>query len=378
MSHDSKSRFARMNRSALALTVSAMMMTGLVGGLPAFAQATIPPLKLSETCAKLDKVRIANTGHVLIFLGGNMAKTSGIFKKLCLDVEFINTNAQVEGLLSGQLEFIEPNTMEAVKVFAANKSVIGVAPMLRCYTNSLVVRKAVAERLGLTRQSPLEDRLKALKGLRLGVTNISQGAGLWVLLLLNEGKIAFSDVSIHQLDDAPGMMAAFRTGQLDALSSGSPAGEQLENDGVGYRLITGPGGDYPAFGPQSGFPYTSIITTGAYAKANPDIVTRVVAGYMWANAKIQSDKEGVRATTKTTMFPNLQEPVFNAAYDFTYPCFAGAEDRFTQGHFESVVRIANLGRKNAGLPEVTRVKMNDILTNEFIDRATPLLQELMK
>lgn len=357
----------------ISLALALVASTCIAAALPAAAQTAAP-----ANCETVDKVQIANTGHVLIFLAGNMAKTSGIFEKLCLDLEIVTTNTQVEGLLSGALEFIEPNTMEAVKTFAVNRHLIAVAPMLRCYTNSLVVRKDIVERLGLTRDSPLQERIEALRGLRFGVTNLGQGAGLWVLLLLDEGGLSLGDVQVHQLDNAPGMIAAFRTDQIDVLSSGSPAGEQLEADGLGYRLITGPGGDYPEFGPQSGFPYTSVMTSRAYAEANPDIVTRVVAGYLWANAEIQTNREAVKVEARTNMFPNLPEAVFDEAFDFTYPCLAGPQDRYTEQDFESVVRIANLGRANAGLPLVEAIEMNDIMTNDFVERAQALVEQLRK
>jgi NitT/TauT family transport system substrate-binding protein len=288
----------------------------------------------------------------------------------------ITLNAQVEGLIGKQVDFIESNSMEPVKTHAAGRHLLAVAPMLACYTNSFVVRKEVVERFKLTRESPLKDRLAALKGMKIGVTNLSQGAGLWVLLLLDEAGLTAKDVKLNQLDNAPGMMAAFRTAQIDALSSGSPPGEQLESEGLGYRLITGPGGDFPGFGPESRFPYTSIMTTRQFALDNPELVQRVVAGFMWANARVQSERPAVRDSTRKTMFPKLPEPVFDQAFDFTYPCFAKPEDRFTQTSFDRVLRVANLGRKAGGLPPVTKIRMDDIMTNRFLDSVADVVKTI--
>jgi NitT/TauT family transport system substrate-binding protein len=352
------------------LAAACAVVLALFGQQPALGQPGAPdlkPLEVPSQCAKKDKVRIANTGHVLIYVAGQYAKATGIFDRLCLDVEMVTLNAQVEGLIGRQVDFIESNTMEPVKTHAAGRHLLAVAPMLACYTNSFVVRKEVVDRFKLTRESPLKDRLAALKGLRIGVTNLSQGAGLWVLLMLDEAGLSAKDVKLNQLDNAPGMMAAFRTGQIDALSSGSPPGEQLESEGLGYRLITGPGGDFPGFGPDSRFPYTSIMTTRQFALDNPELVQRVVAGFMWANARVQSERQTVRDSTRKTMFPKLNEKVFDQAFDFTYPCFAQPDDRFTQASFDRVLRVANLGRKAGGLPPVTRIRMDDIMTNRFLD-----------
>jgi len=367
-----------MPRFAAVATAAVLSLAGFAASAPATAQpaAALKPLEIPARCDKRDKVRIANTGHVLIYVASELARASKIFDRLCLDVEIINTNSQVEGLLSRQLDFIESNSMEPVKTHAVGRNLLSVAPMLSCYTNSLVVRKEVAERLKLARTSPLKERLAGLKDLRVGVTNLSQGAGLWVLLLLDEAGLSAKDVRLHQLDNAPGMMAAFRTGQIDALSSGSPPGEQLEAEGLGVRLITGPGGDFPGFGPESKFPYTSIITTRQYAQENPDVVLRITAAFMWANAQIQADKDGVRERVRQVMFPKLPEAVYREAYDFTYPCFARPEDRFTQASFERIVRVANLGRKAGGLPAVTNIRMDDIMTNRFLEAAAPAVARL--
>ena len=353
---------------ALAATGSAVAQTA--------PPASLKPLIIPTHCDKKDKVRIANTGHVLIYVASALAQTSKIFDRLCLDVEIITTNSQVEGLLSKQLDFIESNSMEPVKTHAANRNLLAVAPMLSCYTNSFVVRKEIVDKHKLTRNSPLKDRLAALRDMRIGVTNLSQGAGLWVLLLLDEAGLTSKDVKLHQLDNAPGMMAAFRSSQIDALSSGSPPGELLESEGLGYRLITGPGGDFPGFGPASGFPYTSIITTRQFAQENSDVVLRVVAAYMWANAQIQADRNAVRDSVRKTMFPKLAEAVYNDAFSFTYPCFAKPSDRFTQASFDRVLRVANLGRKAGGLPQVTKITMDDIMTNRFLDAAAPVVSQL--
>lgn len=363
----------------LAAVVAAVLVAAAVVAPTARAQpgaAPLKPLEVPARCDKRDKVRIANTGHVLIYVASELARTSKIFDRLCLDVEIVTTNAQVEGLLSRQLDFIESNSMEPVKTHAVGRNLLSVAPMLGCYTNALVVRKEVADRLKVTRTSPLKERLAALRDLRIGVTNLSQGAGLWVLLLLDEAGMTAKDVRLHQLDNAPGMMAAFRTQQIDALSSGSPPGEQLEAEGLGVRLITGPGGDFPGFGPDSKFPYTSLITTRQYAQDNPDLVLRVTAAFMWANAQIQADKDGVRERVRQVMFPKLPEPVYREAYDFTYPCFARPEDRFTQASFDRVLRVANLGRKAGGLPPVTAIRMDDVMTNRFLEAAAPAIPRL--
>jgi hypothetical protein len=76
------------------------------------------------------------------------------------------------------------------------------------------------------------------------------------------------------------------------------------------------------------------------------------------------------------MFPKLAEAVYNDAFGFTYPCFAKPSDRFTQASFDRVLRVANLGRKAGGLPQVTKITMDDIMTNRFLDAAAPVLSQL--
>ena len=127
---------------------------------------------------------------------------------------------------------------------------------------------------------------------------------------------------------------------------------------------------------QASLGVASVAEFIQYAQANPDIVLRMTAAFMWANAKIQRDREEVRETARKTMFPNLPEAVYREAFDFTYPCFALPTDRFTQPAFERVLRVANLGRKAAGLPQVTKIAMDDIMTNRFLEAAAPAVSKL--
>ena len=82
-----------MPRFAAVATAAVLSLAGFAASAPATAQpaAALKPLEIPARCDKRDKVRIANTGHVLIYVASELARASKIFDRLCLDVKIINT-----------------------------------------------------------------------------------------------------------------------------------------------------------------------------------------------------------------------------------------------------------------------------------------------
>jgi len=88
--------------------------------------------------------------------------------------------------------------------------------------------------------APLADKVKALKGKKIGITGPGSGTeALLVYLLKQQGLSAKTDVTLVNLGaDASASIGALKAGRVDALSFFQPIGQQAETTNVG-RIFKG-------------------------------------------------------------------------------------------------------------------------------------------
>ncbi len=103
-----------------------------------------------------------------------VADAEGYFKAENLDLKIVEVESgtdSVAALVSGNAQFADIGFDDLIGLSQkGEKSLVMVHNILSRVTLTLVMRNDVAQRLGVTRSSPLERRWASLKGLRLGIT----------------------------------------------------------------------------------------------------------------------------------------------------------------------------------------------------------------
>lgn len=159
-------------------------------------------------------------------------------------------------------------------LIAQRKPIILFANLLANDPINLVVRAEVAARLKLDPTAPLVERLKSLRGLRIGVAN-EPPRRLRILFAL-AGMDCARDIRMTII---PGeeQSAAFRTGTVDALYTHTPYLEEALVGSGGVLMINQSSGEVL---PLSHGEIHSLAATRDYAAAHPEVlraVTRAVA-----------------------------------------------------------------------------------------------------
>jgi NitT/TauT family transport system substrate-binding protein len=135
-------------------------------------------------------------------------------------------------------------------------------------------------RVGTSRGSPLEARLKALKGARVGASTIGGGPAQYTRYLARSaGLDPERDMQIVAVGFGAARMAALRTKQVDVTVGSAPESDQVELEGFGALYIDCTH-DVPLF---REFPYTVAIVTPQLANDQPDIVRRIAQTLGQAN-----------------------------------------------------------------------------------------------
>jgi len=263
-------------------------------------------------------VRIAVGGDSLSYSTAWTARGAGLFEKAGLDVTWSptvpNAAQSMAVLLGGETDVLQGNFTTAMAAAVAGRDVKVFAAGAVGYTNFIVVSKAKADefaKTGVTAQSPIADRIRALRGLRIGT---GSAAGPGPIALQKALKTVGMDIArdVKSIDIAPDpSLAAFRAGQLDANMGSVPNAVIAVLDGTGVMWISGPSGEVTVWNDA----YMQVwMTTGTYAKANPEVLRRILAGLELTTDMIENDPDKALAALKLK-FSDLNAEVLKASFD---------------------------------------------------------------
>src|SRR3954470_22846927 len=142
----------------------------------------------------------------------------------------------------------------------------------RILTLSVVLRKAIVDKMGLTRESPIDARLKALTQLgTIGATGPGAASEIIIRFLVSKAggdptKLKFVYIG------APELPAALMNNVIDAYALSPPSAEVTEPSGKGYVLIPLGKGEVAEL---TDYPYEVLMVRPDYVEANPKIATAV-------------------------------------------------------------------------------------------------------
>jgi NitT/TauT family transport system substrate-binding protein len=186
---------------------------------------------------------------------------------------------------------------------------------------NIVLHKALAEKAGLTATSPILDRFRALKGLKIGVTGAGSATHQVAQYALKAaGLNPERDATIVFVNSNEDMSAAYMSNRVDAVVTANPASDQLARDGS-YLLVDGAAGAYPAL---KGMAHIVLVGKKRWISAEPERTTRLLAAIKSAELAIHDDKMAAKARglVHAKYFPQLDKAVFESAWESVRPAVA--------------------------------------------------------
>jgi NitT/TauT family transport system substrate-binding protein len=224
-----------------------------------------------------------------------VAKDDGLFAKEGLKVNIVEVesgNDSIAALASGKAQFADVGFEDLAEMRKeGDDSVIMARDILDRVTLTLVMRKQVAEQKGVTAQSPLADRLRALKGLKIGIT--SPGAPTDTYMRYYLGSVGLNperDVQMVALGGGSALLAALEKGQIDAYHLSPPTPYVAAEKGFGVVLIDGPKGEVPEL---DRYDYTAFATSRQWAEENKDTAVAFSRAITAATQKVKSRPDAV-------------------------------------------------------------------------------------
>ena len=260
-----------------------------------------PTIVLGQGSAK--PLRITHAVTSLAYMQSYIAQQNGYFSEAGFAPKIIDTGGggpDVQLVLGGRAELTVNDGAQILPALAQGQKLICVLGLLNRSIVNATISKAAAQKIGLTEATSFKERIKLLKGLKIGVTRA--GALTWQLArfnLVSAGLDPDKDAQVVAIGGPPALAAALDNGAIDVMYISMPIGDKLVGEGKAISFVNNAKGDDPKL---SNFLMEGLWTTPEYLTANRSTVAAAVGAYKKASQFIrESTSEAIVASLKPTL-----------------------------------------------------------------------------
>jgi len=310
----------------------------------------------------LRKVRITQAVASFAFLPVDVAKRAGFFAREGLEVEQIETRGggpDLAALLSGGVEF---NAAAGTYQFSTIKQKRQLLNVCNFYHRNLIqvaMRNATADRLRITPQTSFGEKVKALKGLTIGITRPGALTDVQARYVVHQaGLDPDKDTRIVAIGGGAALVAALERGDVDVIFISIPFAEIAIQRGRAIMFINNAAGEDPTISP---FMMENIFVLPDFAGKNPEVVTGFVRALMRAMELMGKSETKLIADLVNLDFPTVERDVMILGVRSVLPAM-NPSCLLSRKAVENTLRVVRE-------KEMTVDQVMVTFTNEFVRRA---------
>ena len=227
------------------------------------------------TAAAKDKMTIVMSSWGVLYWPTLTAEQLGYFSDEGIDTEMVRTGGGTKSLaavVGGDAQVNVGAPASAFRAHVKGSDVIVIAPSIAQYADNLVMSTAWAKKNNLSETSSYQDKLKALKGMTVGVASMGGGASQLVELLAKEARLDVQrDLTVTAMNTGEAMIAAIGQNRIDGFVFPSPVSDDaIRNHGAKMMFHTSAG----EVKQLEGFVYIGLVVRKSWVEANPDLSVR--------------------------------------------------------------------------------------------------------
>ena len=311
------------------------------------------------------KVRFVTSSKVMCYLPRMVALDKNFFAEEGLDIEVINIpggSKAAAALLGGSADIVNLGLFHALKAARKGFDVVAFATPFNQWPHTYLMKPEMMKKKGITVNSTLDEKIKAMKGLKIGCTSPGSGTDLIPRLFLkNRGINPEKDVKIVPFGNQAAGIAAFERGLIDVFQWVSPIPELLEQKGVGTVIFSAPAGDIPEI---NGWAWDSYFTTRKYMEAHPDVILAFTKAIIKAINYIHNNEEGTLEIIGKR-WPDASPQLRKTSY-FNLRKAIPKNPRITKRGYQTSIDLLFSDIEGE---EKERVSYEKTVTNKFVDQA---------
>jgi NitT/TauT family transport system substrate-binding protein len=327
---------------------------------------------LATTGGMLPRARAQGLKKITIALGGDglhicaihIAMGCGAFKEEGLEVELVDVNSgprQVAALMGGSALFAPLGLIHAIKINAEGGTLTAAANMFAMLDLHVVLSKAAIAKAGITKDMPVDEKVRRMKGLRIGITSPGSTTDTMARTLFKaRGMDPDTTITLQPLGGGSNMLAALEKGATDGFVWSAPQPQIAEQKGLGEIVIDPFQRSVPEI---VDVPYEVMAINRATMKENDDVIRRSIRamtkGYKFAREKPDDTLKIMQAR-----FPNFDAEVLKAAWK-RYAEAVPKSPVITQAMYDNTARWLNITAKTP-----YNVKFEDAVTNAIAIQAS--------
>jgi len=292
-----------------------------------------------------------------------VAQSKGFFSAEKLDLDITSTGGggpDIRALIAGDVDFSFTTGDNVILAHQEGKRLVMVMSALNKVFINWAIHKETAKAKGVTESMPLAQKIKALKGVTVGVTNPGAlTAHLAAFVIRKAGYNPQQDVKIIPIGAGPTWLAALENRKVDVALTAPPVPETAISRGFAIMFINNAKGEDPSL-PE--FLMENLIARPETVNKDPDLVRRMVRALTRANQwAIKNGAEQVAGALKPFMAKTPPELLLTGAAA-VLPAL-NSDGRTSERSFQVTQDIL----EQAGILK-KRAPYDELVTNEFLTR----------
>lgn len=315
-----------------------------------------------------DKVTFATAAVTMLYLPIYVADVMGYFVQQRIDAEittFQSGATAFAAVLGGSANIYLGAPSTAISAIDRGSDAVIIGAVLTEFALDLVLNKQAAAKKGITASSTLEERLAALRGLRIGVSGAGSGTHQIAQYVLRQAKLdPERDATIVFVGSGPEMLTTLLSGRIDAVVTANPNSDLEVVKYGAVIMFHGAAGGYPGL---SGTPNVVLVTTRRWAGSVPDRTQRVLEALRLGEVGMKdlSVSDQARDRVHAKYFEQIDKGIFDIAWKSVAPAFPNTP----------AITVEQMSRNLAFLREFSdaryRVAPEKVFTNQYIKPSEP-------
>jgi len=294
--------------------------------------------------ASAEKLTIAFAGKGLSFMIQYIAIGGGFYKQEGIDPESVDVSSgtrQAAAVMGGSAEITQVGFAHTMHAVSRGGDLVGICTGFDAYPIALVLSNAAIKRLGITDTMSLDDKIKRVRGVRIGITSPGSSTDEFMrTIMLVRGMDPSRDVQLQPIGIGAPMVAAMQQGSTDGFAFMSPFTNIAVSRGLGQVIADPITGELPEY---RDVPYQVITTSRATLAAKRPLLQHVVLALTKAMQFAHDKPEDARRIVRT-FFQETPEAEFNTAFD-TYIKAVPTTPEISQAQVDATVKMVNLTEK---------------------------------
>lgn len=309
-----------------------------------------------------EKIKITIPGVSALFAPLFHARAAGYFADEGLEVEVVVAlgAGSVQAVLARDAQFtIGPGPYQLL-AYEKGQPLLAVMSILARNAINIVMHKDAAKQRGITETSPLNEKIRALKGLKIsGGTPGGFFHQVFISYLRKAGLDPQKDVQIVGVADLQGLIAALEQRHIDVFAAGTPIPEAAVARGFGVMVVDNSAGEDPDF---AEFMMDVVMVSPDTVKRRPDLVRKVVRALLKSNAWLLDHPSEDAVAVMRPVLNRVDDSLILAGLQKTRLGIP-RDGRIT----ERAVTLTQQFLHRVGTLKVT-IPYDQIVTNEFLPR----------